>query len=114
MAVDVLSRFHGLPQFDWVKDISLKLENEFDLSGMNKNVISFDSNNEFTGLHWIDKLIEHTLLSNTIVLRYKPFKEAEKKRIVHPYYLKQYNKRWFLLDTMTKKNKYRFSRLTES
>ena len=39
-------------------------------------------------------IVEH----QPLMLTYKSFKQEEKSKIiVHPYYLKQYNKRWFLI-----------------
>ncbi|HEX5150410.1 MAG TPA: WYL domain-containing protein [Parafilimonas sp.] len=46
---------------------------------------------------YVDELYS-AIANNTVVeFMYKPFTNEAKKRTVHPYFLKQYNNRWFLL-----------------
>ena len=91
-----LSRFKGLPQFDWMNEVIARLEGEFEIKNDVAGIVSFEQNPYLKGLEHFDKLFR--AISNKIVLKitYHPsFRDAEES-IFHPYYLKQYNNRWFL------------------
>lgn len=93
-----LTKFKGLPQFEWIEEISEKLEM---LSKGNtvemKRFIEFDQNPFMIGLKQIAPLFNAISNKRVINLSYMPFRETnEKQFIVHPFFLKQYNQRWFL------------------
>jgi hypothetical protein len=46
-ALTVLSRFKGLPQFEWVQEIIPKIEKQFNLDNNKAEVIGFDQNIDF-------------------------------------------------------------------
>ena len=92
----LLSRFKGLPQFKWIEEIKLRLEQSFKLTSQPK-VISFDENQYLSGLEYISILFNSVVNEEVLSIRYKPFKnEKELTFILHPYHIKQYNNRWFL------------------
>ncbi|MGL5691999.1 MAG: helix-turn-helix transcriptional regulator [Bacteroidales bacterium] len=91
-----LSRFKGLPQFEWMNEVVARLEGEFKIKNDVAEIVGFEQNPYLKGLEHFDKLFR--AISNKIVLKitYHPsFRDAE-ELIFHPYYLKQYNNRWFL------------------
>lgn len=91
-----LSRFKGLPQFDWVEEIKVRLEQSFSLK-TEDNILSFDENQYLTGREYIEDLYNAIINKQVIKVVYKPFSvEEEIVFELHPYYLKQYNNRWFL------------------
>ncbi len=94
-----LSRFRGLPSNDWVEDVISNLEWRFNLKGKSDNIIGFEQNDQLKGLNWLSLVID--AISNHQVLKvdYRNYKncEVETLAIVHPWYVKQYNNRWFLL-----------------
>lgn len=91
-----LSRFKGLPQFEWVEEIKARLEQDFKLKSDTK-VISFEENQYLTGREFIGALYQAIVNRRVINIAYKPFKTtANLEYTIHPYYLKQYNNRWFL------------------
>mgnify|MGYP000903934463 CR=1 FL=1 len=96
-ALQILSRFRGLPQFEWISEIVPLLENKLGIAGGGREVISFDANIDYKGLDYITPLFN--AISNKRVLRiqYQDFKNNQAVQIVfHPYFLKQYNNRWFV------------------
>ena len=96
-ALIVLSRFKGLPQFDWVNELSTKLKSHFELDNA-PEIISFDHNEFLEGLDFLPTLYQSILNKSVLLIQYQAFHmEKSVKYIIHPYYLKQYNKRWFLL-----------------
>jgi len=96
-ALLVLSRFKGMPQFKWVEEIIPKLEQAFGAKDTEKEIISFDSNQYLKGIEYLGVLFNAILYKKVLEVEYKSFKsEKPNISIIHPYYLKQYNNRWFL------------------
>jgi predicted DNA-binding transcriptional regulator YafY len=105
-ALDTLSRFTGLPQFEWVSEITARIDSGFNLSKNNKIIIEFDQNKYLKGLHLITPLYNAIKYMRVINLKYKSFKvDKEQVFIIHPYFLKQFNNRWYIfgINNETKK-----------
>lgn len=97
-AMQILSRFKGMPQFEWVNELTPKMEQTFLLEKENQPIISFDNNRYLKGIEYLGPLFHSILYKRTLCLRYQSFKrDKPKEYVIHPYYLKQYNNRWFLL-----------------
>ncbi len=95
-ALLTLSRFRGMPQFEWIEEIKARLEQNFNLK-TEDNVISFEENPFLSGLSFIDELYNSIVNKQTLIVEYKPFKKSKSQKVeLHPYHLKQYNNRWFL------------------
>lgn len=95
-ALMVLLRFRGLPQFEWVNELVPKLQSHFQQEETNE-VISFDQNEFLVGLDFLPMLYKSIIKETTLNIEYQSFKQAKQKQLkIHPYYLKQFNKRWFL------------------
>lgn len=93
----ILNRFKGMPQFEWMEEILSKLEDQFHLKGAEDSVIGFEQNLDLKGLENITPLFEAIVNKQVLNIRYKSFKKDKPITCeVHPYYLKQYNNRWFL------------------
>lgn len=96
-ALLTLSRFKGMPQFEWIDEITARLDSGLDLSKNNVKIIEFDQNNYLKGLEFITPIYNAILYKKTIAINYLSFKiEEEQTFIFHPYFLKQYNNRWFV------------------
>jgi predicted DNA-binding transcriptional regulator YafY len=95
-ALFVLSRFTGTPQFEWVNEIIPVIENKLGLVGKGEKVIAFDSNMDAEGLQHIQPIFNAITNRTVLKIRYQDFKTGEPYEFLyHPYYLKQYNNRWF-------------------
>jgi predicted DNA-binding transcriptional regulator YafY len=103
-ALIVLTRFKGLPQFEWINELSTKLKSHFEFDEA-PEIISFDHNEFLEGLDLLPTLYQSILNKAVLSIEYQAFHmETPVKYIIHPYYLKQYNKRWFLLGLNSKDN----------
>ncbi len=101
-ALLTLSRFKGLPQFDWVDELSIRLDESFNLSRDSQNVISFEENEYLKGKEFISTLYDAIHYKRALKIEYQSFNSEEiQSLIIHPYYLKQYNNRWFLFGKNT-------------
>lgn len=96
-ALLILSRFSGTEQFNWVNELIPKLEQAFGLKENTQDLIGFESNIFLTGLEYIEPLFNAIYNERVLKITYKPFHREEPWTVIfHPYYLKQYNNRWFL------------------
>lgn len=96
-AMQVLSRFKGMPQFGWIEELIPKLDQSFSLSSHSDNIMSFDNNEYLKGIEFLSELFNAIVYKKTLEISYKSFKTDEPSIIIfHPYHLKQFNKRWFL------------------
>ncbi len=92
-----LSRLQGIPMYDWVEELLANLRYRFGLRGVETNYIGFEQNRDMQGLRYLSKLIDCTIKRQPVFVDYHPFGKDVVKWTIHPYYLKQYNNRWFLL-----------------
>ena len=96
-ALDTISKFKGLPQFGWVSEISARIDSELDLSEDKKLMIDFGQNIDLIGLDFITPLYNAIKNKKVLSIAYKSFNDNEiKTYVLHPYFLKHYNNRWFL------------------
>lgn len=96
-ALIIMSRFSGVPQFEWVDELIPQLESQFDLKHREHSIMSFESNQYLKGKEFISKLFTAINNKQVIYVTYKDFKHNEAYTFnFHPYYLKQYNSRWFV------------------
>lgn len=94
--VDVLSRYRGLPSTEWLEDVISNLEYRFGLKPHNANILSFEQNEQLKGIEYLSKVIDATSHQQTLIIRYQAYGAEPIDWIVYPYYVKQYNNRWFL------------------
>ncbi len=94
--VDVLSRYRGLPSSEWLEEIISNLEYRFGLKPHNANILSFEQNEQLKGIEYLSKVIDATSHQQTLLIRYQAYGAEPVDWTVYPYYVKQYNNRWFL------------------
>lgn len=91
--LSTLGQFDGLDNFEWLEN----LKNRLDIKE-HRRIIQFDSNPYLAKRNMLGQLF--TAISNrqVLCLKYHTFyNPIVKEVIVHPYLLKEYNNRWFLL-----------------
>lgn len=93
----MLASFRGMPQFDWMLDIIDKLKKKYKVKGTDKTILLFDSNIDLQGIDRFKELFGYIVNEQPIKVTYSPFHKSPYETIIHPYYLKQYNNRWYLL-----------------
>ena len=90
-----LSTFQGLPQLDWLQDGLSK----FELFTLNQETpcVDFENNIDLVGLQHLPTLYNAIQYHTVLKIVYKPFDRDPQTHTLHPQYLKQYNKRWYIL-----------------
>jgi predicted DNA-binding transcriptional regulator YafY len=95
-AISILQRFEGAPEFEWVNELGPMLTTRFGLSQSSQKVMSFESNIDYSGYIRILPLFNAIEKKRVLQVQYKPFNKEEYTITYHPYFLKQYNNRWFV------------------
>lgn len=97
--MQLLSRFEGVPHFEWLEEINSRLSFQFFMNPANqKPVVAFDENPYVDGMKFYRDVYSAIVKKQVLHIKYQSFKIPEPfKYTIHPYFLKQYNNRWFLL-----------------
>ncbi|MCR5819796.1 MAG: WYL domain-containing protein, partial [Bacteroidaceae bacterium] len=97
--MQLLTRFEGIPHFEWLEEINSRLSSQFFMNPANgKAVVAFDENPYVEGMKYYRTAYQAIIKKNVVRIKYKSFKHKEPFiYTIHPYFLKQYNGRWFLL-----------------
>lgn len=94
-SVSMLRRFEGMPGFEWIEEMSAHLQET--VSAKPEPVIGFDENKELKGMSFFTPLFKAISEKKTIKIKYHTYRNNKViEGVVHPYYLKEYNQRWFL------------------
>ena len=97
-ALLILKQFSHLPHYSELSNVISKLEGTINQGTESRSIIQFESNPDVQGLDWIPKLTDFISNKSPINIEYRSFKaEESKSEIVHPYLLKEYRNRWFLI-----------------
>lgn len=95
--LSVLNRFKGMPQFEWMEEMFSRLESTFKFETTVKPIVSFEQNQFLKGLKFFSDIFNAIHYKKVLEVNYQSFKQPNPiKMILHPYFLKQYNNRWFL------------------
>ncbi len=96
-ALETLSRMNNIPGFDWVNSLQTKLQSGLNQKKQNQQIISFEENEFLKGLEFLNPLYQFIVNQQCLSITYQGF-NADRENVftVSPYYLKQYNNRWFL------------------
>jgi predicted DNA-binding transcriptional regulator YafY len=107
-ALEILTQFKGMPQFDWVHEMLPKLQQGLTNPENNASaIIEFDSNQYLRGIEYLGPIYNAIFYNRVLSVGYQPFGTSQPFEIlIHPYYLKQYNNRWFLFGYNPDKSKY--------
>ena len=73
-----------------------RLESTIDLGENMNSIIEYEYNPDLKGNKFIKNIYEAIINKVVLKIIYKPFEKKEQEFNLSPYYLKQYNNRWFL------------------
>jgi predicted DNA-binding transcriptional regulator YafY len=75
----------------------VRVESAFKLKGSNNVIVGFEQNPYLKGLNYFTEIFNAIHYKKVLKIKYQGFKQSKASKIIlHPYYLKQYNSRWFL------------------
>lgn len=97
-AVSVLSRFDGMPGYEWLDGLISRFLPSLQGDTSINHIVGFDENLDLKGREFFAPLLEAIASKQVLLIRYCSYRNPQEfTAIVHPYYIKQYNNRWFLL-----------------
>ena len=91
--LNTIGQFGGLAHFEWLERFKIGL-------GLKERpkVISFSNNPYLQNSNLLGVLFDNTSNQVVVELEYHTFSDTSKKNILfHPYLLKQYNNRWYII-----------------
>jgi predicted DNA-binding transcriptional regulator YafY len=98
-AVDVLKQFRHLPHLEDLEKVLFKLEKEAQISPtkrQNAAIIDFEQVPQLRGFERLERFYRAIESKKAQIVFYKPFDGATEQLLLHPYFLKEYNNRWFV------------------
>ena len=96
--VRCLDGFEGIPMFDWVYEMQLRIKEAIG-SGDKSTIVSFETGNiDVSKLKFLNIIYKAIIEYKVLEIRGYSFRLNEDcKKFVSPYLLKQYNCRWYLI-----------------
>lgn len=97
--VDILRQFKGFNHFQEVSGMVQRLENKIYAAKTNTEpIIDFEKNENLRGLEHIETLYNAITKKCAVTITYRSFKARQSNTFnFHPYYLKEYRNRWFVI-----------------
>ena len=97
--VEMLRQFKDFSLFSELGGIIQRLEDKvYTEKTRSSSIIHLDKNENLKGLHWLDELYQAIQKKVVLKVEYQSFKATEANVIIfHPYLLKEFNNRWFLI-----------------
>jgi len=104
-SVEFLKQFKGFSHFEELSTMVQKLEDHIYSQKTNRRpIIDFEKNENLKGLQFLDKIYQYILKKESILITYKSFKARKPGTFVfHPFLLKEYRNRWFVLGVKNEK-----------
>ena len=95
--IQMLSQFKGLPNHEWLNATLAQMKSTFNINHAKASYVSFSQNEDLKGLKYFTPLYEAIASLHVLSLEYHKFGGPSYNRVIHPYQLRQYNNRWFLV-----------------
>jgi predicted DNA-binding transcriptional regulator YafY len=97
--VEILRQFKGFSHFQELSGMVQRLENKIHSAKTKQEpVIDFEKNENLKGLEHIETLYKSIINKKALEFNYQSFKARSANSFTfHPYYLKEYRNRWFVL-----------------
>ena len=94
--IQVLRKFEGRPEFEFLNELGPIFADKFGALEDQNPIIGYESNIDYSGSHWIPELFNAIANKRCLEIQYRRFSGEDFTNICHPYYIKQFNNRWFL------------------
>lgn len=95
--IEMLKKHDALPQYQWMIALLTQIDNGCGIMDSQKRIVEFQNNPDLLGIEHFQTLLGAIIEKQTLKIVYKPYGKNDKVMTVYPYYLKQFNDRWFLI-----------------
>lgn len=97
---DVLSSFNGFPQSDWLHELCARFDVASEING--HKVVQFEQSCGKKGMEFFSKIFHTILDQKAAIITYCRFGYGARQHKIFPYYLRQYDRRWYLVARSSK------------
>ena len=84
------------PRLQWLQNLILMLQDTYFTNPMAMEAIDFGDNLEYENSNRVHEFFSYIINKQVIKVTYNAGYRNTQKRIIHPYFIRQYNNRWFL------------------
>ena len=93
----VLDRVQHMPGFEWVTEQVTHLQHSFFFRHDSESVIHFQNAEGYTGYRFLSVIYSAIIEKKALVLSHQKFGDIERRHLLHPYLLVQYDMRWYVI-----------------
>ena len=93
----LLQGLRGMPEMGWLDQMTARFDQR--AMGASHPIASFEDSTEGDAKFFLS-LFNAIAQKQTVNILYQRFGQESKERIIYPYYLKQYRRRWYLFATI--------------
>ena len=104
--IEMLSEYRHNPNYVWVEEVIERINSNLHLQEQYaRPIVGFGQNKRLRGIEYFSPLFNAIKNKTVLQIKYRPFiPDEEFIYTIHPYFLKQYNERWFLFGWNEKEN----------
>ena len=104
--VELLGKYRHNPNYVWVEEVIERINSNLHLQEQYaRPIVGFGDNKLLRGITYFSTLFNAIKNKTVLQIKYRPFSPDEEFIFtIHPYFLKQYNERWFLFGWNEKEN----------
>ena len=95
-ALVMLNRFKSMEGFSWIDEFIANFEDKLGKKNSGCPVIGYEQNPFLKGIEFLSPLFNYIVNKQSLKIKYTKFHSEQREIVFHPYFLKQYNNRWFL------------------
>lgn len=97
-ALLMLQKFKGLPNMDWMDDLLGSLCKRYKIAlPQTDALVELDYNPDLVGLDsYFSPILEAAIQKRALTVEYNSAYQSVCKDTIHPYFIKEYNNRWFV------------------
>lgn len=100
-AITILEQFKDIPAIkvfeDAITKIASSVKQNIDNETPGQEVFILDRPNSYKGIEFMPLIVESIRERKEVVLKYKPFGKEEKRHTIHPYFIREYKARLYLI-----------------
>lgn len=97
-AIKLLRQFPDFPHLQQLEDMAARLEDSIQIGPRDdRAVVDLEQNPDLEGLQWLPPLHQYILNQEVLKVSYQRFGRKPMSHEVHPYLLKEYRNRWYLI-----------------
>ncbi len=100
--ISILTKFEGMPNFEWIDDMIEHFKSSLNIPTTKDTIVSFEDNLYLKNRNHFSRLFSAIASQQALAITYRPFGKEAKVYQFHPYFIKQFNNRWFLFGCVDK------------